>query len=165
MLKIPRKRRDTLNSIRVRPELVARKNITMYNGFAAIYNIHNYIFKIVFFFYFINLFFIEFNTTIFEYFLYTYICYIYIVNERVILHSFAISCSLDRQADNFLPFNKLLNVISTIVALKHEIRMSNVYIAHTNSEKLVRAFMRSLLLLVSNGKRVRASLLSHCAYM
>lgn len=44
----------------------------------------------------------------------------------------------------FLPFNKLLNVISTIVALKHEIRMRNVYIAHSNSQKLVRAFLHTV---------------------
>lgn len=36
-------------------------------------------------------------------------------------------------SQGFYLLNKLLNVISTIVALKYEIRMRNAYIAHTDS--------------------------------
>lgn len=53
-------------------------------------------------------------------------------------------------------------MISTIVALKHEIRMRNVYIAHSNSQKLVRAFLHTV---KQTRERVRAAVLSHCVYV
>lgn len=55
-------------------------------------------------------------------------------------------------------------MISTIVALKHEIRMRKVYIAHSNSQKLVRAFLHTVRRWTVKQARERESsaMLSHC---
>lgn len=59
-------------------------------------------------------------------------------------------------------------MISTIVALKHEIRMRNVYIAHSNSQKLVRAFLHTVCRhcrwTVKRARESESALLSHCVY-